>query len=47
MERGTLKMDANRPLSDNCSPGNPPEIDIALALPTQDPKNRPILAAQV
>jgi hypothetical protein len=51
-------MDASRPLSDNLSPGNSPEIDVALTLPserycpqhpgsTQEVKNRPVVAAQV
>jgi hypothetical protein len=33
MARGTLKMEAGRPLSDSRSLDNPPEIEIVLSLP--------------
>ena len=33
MARGTLKMEAGRPMSDSRSPDNPPEIEIVLSLP--------------
>src|SRR6266851_7339451 len=33
MARGTLKMEAGRPLSDSRSPDNPPESEIVLSLP--------------